>query len=153
MDLNVKESSSDESSGINKCCTDCKTTKTPLWRGGPAGPKTLCNACGIRYRKRRTSPGRLNKGLDRKRDRTHNSRGGAVDAVTVAVISTSAAATSDNQWRESLEMNMVGWGEEVWLQSVPAVLKKQRCQRKRKVGEVEEAAFCLMALSCGFVFA
>lgn len=22
-----------------KCCTDCKTTKTPLWRGGPAGPK------------------------------------------------------------------------------------------------------------------
>ena len=22
-----------------KYCTDCKTTKTPLWRGGPAGPK------------------------------------------------------------------------------------------------------------------
>nr|KYP71287.1 GATA transcription factor 16 [Cajanus cajan] len=36
-----------------KCCADCKTTKTPLWRGGPAGPKTLCNACGIRYRKKR----------------------------------------------------------------------------------------------------
>lgn len=24
-----------------KCCADCKTTKTPLWRGGPTGPKVL----------------------------------------------------------------------------------------------------------------
>lgn len=36
-----------------KACADCHTTKTPLWRGGPDGPKSLCNACGIRYRKRR----------------------------------------------------------------------------------------------------
>ncbi|CAL9063898.1 unnamed protein product, partial [Musa banksii] len=34
-----------------KCCADCRTTKTPLWRAGPSGPKSLCNACGIRYRK------------------------------------------------------------------------------------------------------
>ncbi|XP_054803499.1 GATA transcription factor 16-like [Prosopis cineraria] len=148
MDLNVKESSSDESGDINKCCSDCKTTKTPLWRGGPAGPKTLCNACGIRYRKRRASSVRLNKGLHRKRERAHNSSGGAADAVTVTVIS-----TDDNHLRESLEMNAIGLDEEVLLQSVPAVLKKQRCQRKRKFGEVEEAAFCLMALSGGFVFA
>ncbi|KMZ64661.1 GATA transcription factor [Zostera marina] len=32
-------------------CTMCGTTKTPLWRSGPDGPKSLCNACGIRYRK------------------------------------------------------------------------------------------------------
>ncbi|KAG2685537.1 hypothetical protein I3760_10G130100 [Carya illinoinensis] len=36
-----------------KCCADCKTTKTPLWRGGLVGPKSSCNACGIKYRKRR----------------------------------------------------------------------------------------------------
>ncbi|KAF4393658.1 hypothetical protein G4B88_007644 [Cannabis sativa] len=36
-----------------KTCADCGTTKTPLWRGGPAGPKSLCNACGIRSRKKR----------------------------------------------------------------------------------------------------
>lgn len=35
----IQETSSDESGENNKCCTDCKTTKTPLWRGGPAGPK------------------------------------------------------------------------------------------------------------------
>ncbi|XP_073148007.1 GATA transcription factor 16 [Henckelia pumila] len=41
---------------IKKCCSDCKTTKTPLWRSGPSGPKSLCNACGIRHRKKRYSP-------------------------------------------------------------------------------------------------
>jgi hypothetical protein len=24
---------------------------TPVWRAGPAGPKTLCNACGVRFMK------------------------------------------------------------------------------------------------------
>ncbi|CAL9767400.1 unnamed protein product [Musa acuminata subsp. burmannicoides] len=38
---------------ITRVCSICKTTKTPLWRGGPRGPKSLCNACGIRQRKAR----------------------------------------------------------------------------------------------------
>ncbi|XP_020211704.1 GATA transcription factor 17 [Cajanus cajan] len=70
-----------------KCCADCKTTKTPLWRGGP----TLCNACGIRYRKKRA--------CSRKRE---------------------------------------------------DVAKKQRW---KMLGEEEQAAVSLMALSCGSVFA
>ncbi|MQL97597.1 hypothetical protein Taro_030293 [Colocasia esculenta] len=32
-------------------CANCDTTSTPLWRNGPKGPKSLCNACGIRYKK------------------------------------------------------------------------------------------------------
>ncbi|XP_038883344.1 GATA transcription factor 18 [Benincasa hispida] len=32
-------------------CANCDTTTTPLWRNGPSGPKSLCNACGIRYKK------------------------------------------------------------------------------------------------------
>lgn len=32
-------------------CVHCNTTETPLWRAGPAGPKTLCNACGVRWKK------------------------------------------------------------------------------------------------------
>ncbi|XP_072999762.1 protein CYTOKININ-RESPONSIVE GATA TRANSCRIPTION FACTOR 1-like isoform X2 [Typha latifolia] len=39
--------------GIIRVCSDCNTTKTPLWRSGPRGPKSLCNACGIRQRKAR----------------------------------------------------------------------------------------------------
>ncbi|KAK3023125.1 hypothetical protein RJ639_042714 [Escallonia herrerae] len=34
-----------------KICTHCFVTKTPLWRTGPMGTKTLCNACGLRYKK------------------------------------------------------------------------------------------------------
>lgn len=32
-------------------CVHCSSTETPLWRAGPDGPKTLCNACGVRYKK------------------------------------------------------------------------------------------------------
>lgn len=40
-----------------KACTLCGTTKTPMWRSGPQGPKSLCNACGIRFQKYRSFPG------------------------------------------------------------------------------------------------
>ncbi|KAL9116129.1 MAG: hypothetical protein Q9227_000498 [Pyrenula ochraceoflavens] len=33
-------------------CTDCGTLDSPEWRKGPNGPKTLCNACGLRWAKR-----------------------------------------------------------------------------------------------------
>ncbi|ESZ98076.1 hypothetical protein SBOR_1532 [Sclerotinia borealis F-4128] len=33
-------------------CTDCGTTESPEWRKGPYGPKTLCNACGLRWAKK-----------------------------------------------------------------------------------------------------
>lgn len=36
---------------IEMRCVHCRTTETPLWRAGPAGPKTLCNACGVRWKK------------------------------------------------------------------------------------------------------
>ncbi|KAF5745419.1 GATA transcription factor 5-like [Tripterygium wilfordii] len=31
-------------------CSHCQVQKTPQWRTGPLGPKTLCNACGVRYK-------------------------------------------------------------------------------------------------------
>jgi hypothetical protein len=31
-----------------KMCMQCGTTRTPQWREGPLGPKTLCNACGVK---------------------------------------------------------------------------------------------------------
>ncbi|KAJ9514021.1 hypothetical protein QJQ45_021092 [Haematococcus lacustris] len=32
-----------------RVCVECGATSTPQWREGPKGPKTLCNACGVRY--------------------------------------------------------------------------------------------------------
>lgn len=33
-------------------CTDCGTLESPEWRKGPTGPKSLCNACGLRWAKK-----------------------------------------------------------------------------------------------------
>ncbi|KAK6117385.1 hypothetical protein DH2020_048903 [Rehmannia glutinosa] len=39
-----------------KRCLHCQTDKTPQWREGPMGPRTLCNACGVRFRSGRLVP-------------------------------------------------------------------------------------------------
>eukprot|EP00727_Mastigamoeba_balamuthi_P010583 m51a1_g6147 putative gata-binding transcription factor (181) ;mRNA; r:292032-292911 len=35
-------------------CHKCGTRTTPQWRQGPAGPATLCNACGLKLTKEST---------------------------------------------------------------------------------------------------
>ncbi|XP_073014851.1 GATA transcription factor 5 [Primulina eburnea] len=37
-------------------CSHCDVTKTPQWRAGPMGSKTLCNACGVRFKSGRLLP-------------------------------------------------------------------------------------------------
>ncbi|CAK7347837.1 unnamed protein product [Dovyalis caffra] len=45
-----------EMEGGVRRCTHCASEKTPQWRTGPLGPKTLCNACGVRYKSGRLVP-------------------------------------------------------------------------------------------------
>ncbi|XP_047337022.1 GATA transcription factor 15-like [Impatiens glandulifera] len=112
--------SSDESSSHVKICTDCGTTRTPLWRGGPSGPKSLCNACGIRTRKKKILLLGLNKNsIDRK---------------------ASATAAVKNRGRKSCG------GESSGRDRLSTVKKV----RVKKMGEVEQAAVLLMALSGSF---
>ncbi|KVH96627.1 GATA transcription factor 5-like [Cynara cardunculus var. scolymus] len=50
-------SSSDSSGSVTqRCCNHCQVEKTPQWRTGPLGPKTLCNACGVRFKSGRLFP-------------------------------------------------------------------------------------------------
>ncbi|XP_022724751.1 GATA transcription factor 9-like [Durio zibethinus] len=49
-----KMNANSESSG--RKCLHCAAEKTPQWRTGPMGPKTLCNACGVRYKSGRLVP-------------------------------------------------------------------------------------------------
>ncbi|KAL7612124.1 GATA transcription factor 5 [Lactuca sativa] len=37
-------------------CSHCLVQKTPQWRAGPLGAKTLCNACGVRFKSGRLFP-------------------------------------------------------------------------------------------------
>ncbi|KAI3747182.1 hypothetical protein L6452_09631 [Arctium lappa] len=44
------------SGGSGRRCSHCLSQRTPQWRAGPEGPKTLCNACGVRYKSGRLLP-------------------------------------------------------------------------------------------------
>lgn len=42
-----------QSPSVQRSCANCACTETPLWRRSPLGPKTVCNACGVRMKKGR----------------------------------------------------------------------------------------------------
>lgn len=52
----VKKTSASGANVIGRKCLHCGSEKTPQWRAGPMGPKTLCNACGVRYKSGRLVP-------------------------------------------------------------------------------------------------
>uniref|UniRef100_A0A7N1A8R0 GATA-type domain-containing protein n=1 Tax=Kalanchoe fedtschenkoi TaxID=63787 RepID=A0A7N1A8R0_KALFE len=51
--VGINSDNNNNNHNMIRVCSDCNTTRTPLWRSGPQGPKSLCNACGIRQRKAR----------------------------------------------------------------------------------------------------
>lgn len=160
VDLSDKGLGSEEMSGETtspvtsqsnaKTCADCGTTKTPLWRGGPAGPKSLCNACGIKSRKKR----RALLGLDKEDKKTKKSVAlghksiGLNHHVNQNCNSSSSEDSVKSIVSSSLKKKLLPFGKE------EAVLQRTRSRstQKKKLGEVEQAAFLLMALSCGSVY-
>lgn len=62
------------SSGGNKRCAYCFCKSTPMWRRGPDGAGTLCNACGVKWKQ-----GKILQGTNT--NRTTESNG---DSMTVA---------------------------------------------------------------------
>ena len=131
-----------------KTCADCGTTKTPLWRGGPAGPKvstlsiyqiappgltptldltflslffqSLCNACGIRSRKKKRAILGISKGSNEDGRKGKRSGGAGAAAIGGGAL-----------------------GREVLLHR----------SHWKKLGEEEKAAVLLMSLSYGSVYA
>lgn len=55
LDSAVTDQNPQAAQGVRKCM-HCEITKTPQWRAGPMGPKTLCNACGVRFKSGRLFP-------------------------------------------------------------------------------------------------
>ncbi|XP_011100810.1 GATA transcription factor 15-like [Sesamum indicum] len=138
------------SDGSNvKTCVDCGTSKTPLWRGGPAGPKSLCNACGIRSRKKR----RALMGVAKEEKKTKKSTSGKNTShhqsnSSSSNSSSSSSGDSTGKIGDSFKKKLWAFGRDVALQR-----PRSNTTRRRKLGEEEQAAFLLMALSCGSVYA
>ena len=63
-------------------CTDCGTLDSPEWRRGPNGPKTLCNACGLRWAKQEKK-----KNNGQSRDTGGSTNGGGNPPTTPSAIS------------------------------------------------------------------
>lgn len=52
----VQPGSGSTGSQFQRRCSHCQVQKTPQWRAGPLGAKTLCNACGVRFKSGRLFP-------------------------------------------------------------------------------------------------
>ncbi|XP_071700825.1 GATA transcription factor 15-like [Rutidosis leptorrhynchoides] len=136
-------STSSDGGSLIKTCVDCGTTKTPLWRGGPAGPKSLCNACGIRSRKKRRAI--LGTTKDDKKSKKTNMSTSSGDSQTSGLTSINKSGKMGDI---CLKKRLMAPGSEVLFQRPRSKVIKQR----RKVGEEEQAAILLMSLSRGAVF-
>ncbi|XP_058075597.1 putative GATA transcription factor 22 [Magnolia sinica] len=122
-----------------RVCSDCNTTKTPLWRSGPRGPKSLCNACGIRQRKARR----------------------AMAAASSGII---ASSTSSNKVSKEKRLNCNHTNQhkkrckitaprswEIRFEEFTISLSKNSAFHRVFPQDEKDAAILLMALSCGLV--
>ncbi|CAH8324257.1 unnamed protein product [Eruca vesicaria subsp. sativa] len=141
------------SSGETKrTCVDCGTFKTPLWRGGPAGPKSLCNACGIKSRKKRQAALGI-KPVEKKKNISSNNEL-SLDHHPKKKINKDGDHSSKTTTSSSSSSKGVSGFLDLGFK-VP-VMKRSSVEKKRlwrKLGEEERAAVLLMALSCGSVYA
>ncbi|KAF7033963.1 hypothetical protein CFC21_045025 [Triticum aestivum] len=157
--------------GDPKACDDCNTTKTPLWRGGPNGPKSLCNACGIRYRKRR----RVAMGLDPEAKRKPKRDDAAISISKAAAEAAAQASTTKEEdtkagdqkaddekaakktkktaTTHTVELHMVGFAKDAVLKQQQRRRRQMRRRKPSCLGEEERAAILLMSLSSGVIYA
>ncbi|GAU34769.1 hypothetical protein TSUD_205730 [Trifolium subterraneum] len=152
-------SSTNNYSNQIRVCSDCNTTKTPLWRSGPRGPKSLCNACGIRQRKARralalaaasangtTVTADQTSSVKRKKLQTKKENKSKIDC------STSTHLKKKTKFES--EPSQISKKELITFEDLRLSLSKNlSVQQVFPQDEREEAAILLMALSYGLVHA
>ncbi|XP_077225371.1 putative GATA transcription factor 22 [Tasmannia lanceolata] len=136
-----EDNSNNSPSDKIRVCSDCNTTKTPLWRSGPQGPKSLCNACGIRQRKARramaASSGLLpvNTSMSSKK-----------------VIKEKRTDTEyTTQYKKQCELDSPRPKKKLRFNELIISLSKNSAFHRVFPQDETEAAILLMALSCGLV--
>ncbi|XP_068649358.1 putative GATA transcription factor 22 isoform X2 [Aristolochia californica] len=127
-----------------RVCSDCNTTKTPLWRSGPQGPKSLCNACGIRQRKaRRAMAAAAN---------------GSLLSVETSMRSTNkeikekrSSRDYSSQYKKRCKLGGPRSRKKIRFDEFTISLSKNSAFHQVFPQDEKEAAILLMALSCGLV--
>ncbi|KAL9440348.1 hypothetical protein AB3S75_019082 [Citrus x aurantiifolia] len=155
IEVHYFTTNSSNSNNTVRICSDCNTTTTPLWRSGPRGPKSLCNACGIRQRKaRRAMQAAAESGTTTAKDNSsfpkiklQNNMEKKPRTSHVAQYKKVQCNTPDpdpphHEYRSQRKLCFKDFA--LSLSSNSAL--KQVFPR-----DVEEAAILLMELSCGFI--
>ncbi|KAL4297979.1 hypothetical protein GQ457_12G022470 [Hibiscus cannabinus] len=157
VQINQPSSSPDNSSNSSynnnntnspiRVCADCNTTKTPLWRSGPRGPKSLCNACGIRQRKARRAMAA--------------SAAASNGTVVAAETTTGKKSKVQNKTKRSSKgcvsklknkLNSQSQGrKKLCFEDLRVILSKNSAFHRVFPQDEKEAAILLMALSYGLV--
>lgn len=165
---------------VARTCAECKTNRTPLWRNGPDGPKSLCNACGIRFKKigkreqqkagSRLPPVSSVRQMTAKRKQQDNDeydplpRDAAITAASHPVrkksTATATAASTGGRHRDRRRSVEESSSNERRLLNNGSVAEEERGEtstasvtmmRRSFAKDEEEGAVLLMALSCGLV--
>ncbi|KAL4335202.1 hypothetical protein GQ457_07G038840 [Hibiscus cannabinus] len=126
-----------------RVCSDCNTSTTPLWRSGPRGPKSLCNACGIRQRKaRRALEAAAANGAAVVTDAT---------SLKIKVHGNKEMKKTRTVYKKQLKSKSGKMRKELCFKEFGLSLSKNVSGLRRVFPQdVEDAAILLMELSCGF---
>ncbi|KAB2024661.1 hypothetical protein ES319_D06G101900v1 [Gossypium barbadense] len=137
-----------------RVCSDCNTTTTPLWRSGPRGPKSLCNACGIRQRKAR-------RAMEAATAAAENGAGVATDAAIVMKfkVNNKEKKSRIGQFKKQQFNAQSDYNSPYSQQSQKKLCFKELALSLSKNSalqsvfprDVEDAAILLMELSCGLI--
>ncbi|XVF89096.1 hypothetical protein PTKIN_Ptkin19aG0103300 [Pterospermum kingtungense] len=143
-----------------RVCSDCNTTTTPLWRSGPRGPKSLCNACGIRRRKAR-------RAMEAAAAATENGAAAvATDAKTSVKIKVhnnkekKSRTSHVGQYKKQFKLVHSDYNQhhhnhqskkKLCFKEFALSLSKNSALQRVFPQDVEDAAILLMELSCGLV--
>ncbi|XP_058727111.1 putative GATA transcription factor 22 [Vicia villosa] len=135
----------------SRVCTECQTTSTPLWRSGPVGPKTLCNACGIRQRKARRAAVEADNSLGHGKEKeekllvnkcTQFKKNKTSSTSTSAAATITATTTNDSSLSEEMMERL-----DFFLTKV-----RKKSGFESTTEEVADTALLLMDISCGYVY-
>ncbi|KAI5055722.1 hypothetical protein GOP47_0029243 [Adiantum capillus-veneris] len=171
------------SSGFTRTCSLCGTSKTPLWRSGPLGAKSLCNACGIRSKKAKKIAAALHDEEQTAANFSQKKGAGSKQVITAAkskavkrkmTVSKGGEMEMAKKKKQQLPQLYVNVCSPVKTEASscvtsPGTPSPRSTQRKPFSSSVfnclphaddalfpkdeEQAAFLLMALSCGLVLA
>ncbi|MQL76456.1 hypothetical protein Taro_008850, partial [Colocasia esculenta] len=125
-------------------CSDCGTTQTPLWRRGPAGPKSLCNACGIRYRKAKRRAGGASPNNTAPGAAGGDGKKGDPRASLDMSVSLQLMASAEEARKQKREDRLERRQEVLWVLMEESRKFELPCGK-----EAVEAAVLLMAMSSG----